>query len=288
MQDSMKNFLPGILAGTGFGIFGNLLVSSWIEFNNKSNIGSSDYYLTIFGISLAIIIIITIGLFFYFYTNFKTIKVRTVIYSIFLIILIAIVVYAVISQQENWVQIGIFVATLIYAGLTYALVNFTRDMAETSEKTRKTQIQPFIVASIKENKIDFHYIDLIIENVGPGIARNITFIVESSGYTLPSEYHQKIEELYIFKKGIKSLGPHQNIRFIIANLAEKVGPVEKTIEEIRQEDFKFKLKISCENIEGEKCPDQEYEIDLLIFWGLVFLQNPPPVVIVNQSEKHSS
>jgi hypothetical protein len=282
------DILSAFLGVSKLGFFGYLVAFFWIGYNFLMKFCFSDFYLYL-GIFCLGVIILVVCISKKYLTRNNIGKYLPFHFYLILLTIFFIILYAIISGNKDLTQMGILIATIIYAGITYSLTKFTKDLAETTEKATKLQNQPFMTANLRENDIDFHYIDLIIENIGQGIAKNILFNLESpETLIVPSKYHHKIEEMEIFNRGIQSLGPHQNIRFVLVNLPEIVG-TEKHISEVNQDDFKFKLTISCENIEGQKCLDQKYELDLLIFWGLVYIQKPPVMQLivtpVTQSEE---
>ena len=70
------------------------------------------------------------------------------------------------------------------------------------------QINPIISLSIKPNDNRVQIIDLIIENVGNTVAKNIHFVINPLGFASLSG--QPLDQLYFFQRGIQILHPAQN------------------------------------------------------------------------------
>jgi hypothetical protein len=94
-------------------------------------------------------------------------------------------------------------ATVIYAILTGKLVSETRRMREVQTEPK---ISVYLLRSQKDS------VDIIVENIGEGMAENIKFSFKGD-----IEYIQGrlLSEVYFIKKGIKHLVPKRYIQFYL-------------------------------------------------------------------------
>jgi len=121
------------------------------------------------------------------------------------------------------------------------------------------------------------YIDLIIENVGNGIAKNLEFFIEPLGFcTLSGD---PLDKLFIIQNGIQTLAPkHRYVQHII-QLGERIEELKKeyllhnqnlNANELRQKlktDLELKIRVTYEDKEGME-KQNDYLVNLCIFWGL--------------------
>lgn len=187
-------------------------------------------------------------------------------------------IFAIIIQDSNIIVGG---STLILVIITGYNIVKTSEMAEKqrntqillSEKQRQSELEPIVLLSLKENDVDVHIIDLIIENVGRGIAKNIKFEVTPHGFTTLSG--DPLEKLFFFKHGIQVLPPKQKYFIHMTNLAEKINEIKKRhhIEDPAEwrrklmDELQLRIKIFYENSEGDP-KEGVFIVNLCIFWGL--------------------
>lgn len=147
------------------------------------------------------------------------------------------------------------ISTVVYAFLTWRLVNETRRM-------RVAQTEPMVSVTHHPREEWNSFIDLRIKNVGTGPALDLRFEVESD-----FEYYgsKKLSELNLFKNGLKYLGPGDERRFFLTSLTEnwdaKVGtPLE--------------VRVTYRGIIGNKKTEQ-FMIDFSEWEGIMHLGRPP-------------
>jgi hypothetical protein len=196
------------------------------------------------------------------------------------------------------------IPSFFVAVVTFLYVLLTRDLIKTNQDLVAAQSQPSVIAHVKENDLDFHYIDLIIENVGMGIANNIKFDVEPHGFITQSG--DPLEDLPVIQNGIPTLGPKQKFSMVLRFLPDLMDK-GKPLSDIH-DTLKFQITIRYQNSTGEKKGPEKYDIDIGIFWGLRYcldrspkiclitdssgnLQNTPPTIIKsrrfeNKRKKH--
>ncbi len=162
------------------------------------------------------------------------------------------------------------ISTVVYAILTWKLTSETR-------KSREGQTEPCIVMYPIYN-INYFYnnqIDIIIENVGMGPSRNISFeIVDyKEKKNTSSDLIEKIKELSFMRNGIKILSPKNQERYKL------IGNYNEILEYV-------KIKITYENYNGKKLT-YNYEINFNSIKDSIPEINPLNA-IVNELRKISS
>jgi len=192
--------------------------------------------------------------------------------------------------------ISIFIATIIrdinviVASATTLLVVITaysvKKTTDIANRQLKLQNDPIISLSIKENEKIVQIIDLVIENVGNGIAKNIKFEVIPHGFiTLSGD---TLEKLFFFQHGIQILPSKQKYIVHLVNFAEKILKIRETynfplsdsqlskseaqrFRRIVRDESELSFIVYFENNEGT--PNQSvFNFNLCIFWGLRYPQ----------------
>lgn len=185
-----------------------------------------------------------------------------------LMTLIVSIIVAMLAQDSNIIVAG---ATIILVMITWLNV----DIIKTSnEKIINLQSEPVISITLQENDVDIHIIDLIIENLGQGIAKNLQFEFVPTGFITLSNY--PIEKLPLFQHGIPILGSKQKFIFHLTNLALAIAKIERENSDLEgtilhnklRENLRFQIKISYESITRKIKKTDTFDINLCIFWGL--------------------
>jgi hypothetical protein len=160
-------------------------------------------------------------------------------------------------------------ATLVYAALTWKLVNETRRM-------RKAQTDAKVTVRVETRKEAINFLDFVVANEGVGPAYDVKFNLES----LPSRDNDesilsKINSLGFINKGLDYLSPNQEQRTFLTSMFQNF---EKKI------DTAFNVTISYKNSSGEKLEDV-YLIDMSIFKGMNQVGKPDLYSIAQDIEK---
>jgi hypothetical protein len=113
-------------------------------------------------------------------------------------------------------------ATVLLVIITAFSVKKTNEIAQ---RQLKLQNDPIISLSIKENEENVQIIDLVIENVGNGIAKNIQFEITPHGFTTLSG--DPLENLYFFQRGIQLLPSKQKYVIHLVNFAQKIREIRE-------------------------------------------------------------
>jgi hypothetical protein len=194
----------------------------------------------------------------------------------FLIFIIVYIIWLVLtisqhSTDSTYVTTAILaVPSFFLAVVTFLYVLLTQDLVKINQDLVNAQSQPSMIAHVKENDIDIHYIDLIFENVGMGIARNVHFDVEPHGFITTSG--DPLETLPVIQNGIPALGPKQKFRMVLCHLPSLI-PQDATLSEIH-DNLKFRITITYQNSIGDSKEPELYDLDMGIFWGLRYIQSP--------------
>jgi len=196
----------------------------------------------------------------------------SIVFVIFLLIFLYLSLITNDPQNKDFVLafLGI-VPTLLLFLVTWIYVRLTKNLVKTNQDLVDAQSQPSMIAQVKESDIDFHYIDLIFENVGMGIARNIQFNVKPPGFITQSG--DPLEALPVIQNGIPTLGPKQKFRLVLCFLPDKM-PKGVPLSELH-DSLKFTITITYQNSHGDNKGPEQYDIDLGIFWGIRYLQQIP-------------
>ena len=140
------------------------------------------------------------------------------------------------------------VSTLVYAILTWKLVSET-------QKMREAQTEPKVSVFVETHPKYFLLKNLVIRNVGLGIAYNIKFVVSPDFKTFNSGM---LSEMNIIKNGIPHLPPNSNYEFLLANIRNDFRNPDSVF---------FKITANYQNSFGKKFSDT-FEIDMRIWYDL--------------------
>jgi hypothetical protein len=170
------------------------------------------------------------------------------------------------SNEQNYITTAIVaIPNLLVAVVTFLYVLLTRDLVKTNQELVNAQNRPIVIAYVKISERDIHFADLIIENVGLGVARNIHFIVEPANIPTINE-DIPLDRNSFIQKGLPVLGPKEKFRaelWYLPMLFDEVR-INKKSPEILQ----FQIIISYQNSVNENMKAERCNIDLGIFWDL--------------------
>lgn len=135
------------------------------------------------------------------------------------------------DSLSSWVgaiaTVSIAVLTFILAKETWHLRN--AQIAQLTE-IRKESMRPNIVVSIQPSIVDMNFLDVVIQNLGKGIACNVQFSFKNEdGTVATTENNQlvkRLTKLSLFENGCSSLGLGQTIKsylFSFRDLEKEVG-----------------------------------------------------------------
>jgi hypothetical protein len=156
-------------------------------------------------------------------------------------------------------------ATIVYAVLTWKLVSETR-------KLREAQTLPEVFVTIQPREQWINFIDLIIQNVGSGLAYDINLEVNPDFEYINGRF---LSEIGLFKNGLRQLGPNQKLQFFLTSLSEDFE---------KKTSMPFKIRISYRD-SGGKAYQNTFVIDFASLIGLTQLGKSPMYRIADDIEQ---
>lgn len=199
-----------------------------------------------------------------------------IVYILCALLIIGSVILAWV--MKDFAPIGA-VATIVLAIIAAFTVKKTTDI---SKRQMELQNEPLISLSIQENDVQVQVIDLIIENLGNGLAKNIQFEVGPQGFiTLSGD---PLEELYFFKRGIEYFAPRQRYVISLVDFADKILKIRERegipiddnqltpsegarLRRIVRDESEFRITVRYEDREGKEIVSS-FTFNLCVFWGL--------------------
>jgi len=157
------------------------------------------------------------------------------------------------------------IATVVYAVLTRQLVKETRDM-------RKLQTEPKISVVIQPEENAFSLLDMTIENIGMGPAKDIRLAVNPD---IKSITGQERSEMDLIKNGIPYLAPRQKIKFVFANNSCNLSELSTT---------PYHIVVDYKDCIGTPY-HETIVIDLSVYAGMVERDRSPLCIIAKEMEK---
>lgn len=191
---------------------------------------------------------------------------------VFIILAVYIELYSS-NKPADYINLVSAIATIVLASITVItlfenrrITQNTLDIAnESLEETRlmrEAQTEPIVLVRIQPREEYINWIDMIIENVGPGAARDVKFSISSNVDDLTGT---KVSEMGFVKHGFSNLASGQKFQFILTDMADR--PEEK-------ENASFTIDVNYNNSVGRPYHDT-YTIDFSELAGLTQLGTPP-------------
>lgn len=171
--------------------------------------------------------------------------------------------------NNNDILINLF-SSIILAIATVFYVFLTTKLVSENIKIRRLQIDPKIVLDILMDENDPYFLNIIIENVGNGVALNLKFNVKSE---LNITKSKKISELGFIKNGLKTLSAKSKYKTMLIFI----------IDETNVEIFNRLIEIDIEyfDITGKKFIERTI-IDLSYINDISYLRNKPEDKIIKE------
>jgi len=161
-------------------------------------------------------------------------------------------------------------STVAYAVLTWRLTKETIAM-------REAQTDPHIAVSVEPHAGFINLIEMVIENHGPGPARNVTFQLDGD-FIVDKESGTRLSETHLFRYGISYLSPRQHVRFFMGSLVEHQELLDAEPMHVR---------VRCEDSAGKLRTNDCY-LDVRYLKGLSQLGRPDLCKIAEAAEKLAS
>jgi hypothetical protein len=133
-----------------------------------------------------------------------------------------------------------------------------RRQLDIAEKVRREQTEPYVVIDIQPSTFAGGFLNLVIENIGTTVARNVRFSVEPPmRSTLELQGDPPLADARIFTHGVPMLPPRRRIEILFDFSPDRY---EKGFETL------YQVTINAEGPYGPIEP-LRYEIDLRILYG---------------------
>jgi hypothetical protein len=160
------------------------------------------------------------------------------------------------GDAPAWVAAVGSVGTLVVAAV--AAVAAFRQVRE-ARALREEQAQPFVVVDMEQNEAGHPYLDLVIRNIGTTLATDVRF--DFSPRLRSASYEREgidISELHVLKRGVASMPPGREIRFIFDS-----GP---EIWDRKDLPRRYDVTVAFSSTRGPQAP-LRYSIDLEVLFG---------------------
>jgi hypothetical protein len=141
---------------------------------------------------------------------------------------------------------------------------------------RKVQTDPHVSLTVQPSD-HVGSMDIIVENLGPGPAKNVRFSL-SEDLVLDSRTNPTLSQMGLFRYGVTYLSPGQRFRFFLVSTIDH--PELLAHEPVR-------IEIAYETVAGEKKVG-EYFIDFRVLEGMWALSEPDSRKIAESLKKIST
>ena len=179
----------------------------------------------------------------------------------------------------NWINsnntlINLF-STFIIAVATAFYMFLTIKLVTENIKNRRLQIDPKIVLDILMDEHDPYFLNIIVENVGNGVALDIKFNIKNE---LDLKKSKKISELGFIKNGLKTLSAKTKYKTMLVFL------IDENDEEIFNKLIEIEIKYT--DITKRKYIEKTI-IDLSYVNDISYLRNKPEDKIIKEIKEIS-
>lgn len=181
---------------------------------------------------------------------------------IFYILLCGVLIIRNSDTADNLQLILLSVPNLLLVVVTFAYVMLTEKLVKTNQDLLEVQTSPNVIANLvlEENFKENPFIDLIIENVGFGYARNISLIVNPPGLHIFGEVDFDTHPL--IKNNISILGPKQSERVRLCSVSGDWGSTQNHFNPNIQG---FQVIIKSQNSTGKDMKSESFDLDISKF-----------------------
>lgn len=172
------------------------------------------------------------------------------------------------DSLSSWVGA---IATVSIAALTFVLAKETwhlrnAQIAQLNE-IRRESMRPNVVFNIQPSMVNITFWDVIIQNLGKGIAKNVQFEFQNHDGTLATQENNHLVKVFskisLFESGCASLGLGQTIKSFLFGFGDLEGEVGKD----KMFAQKVRVVINFEDAEGYKYSNS-IDVDLSDFEGI--------------------
>lgn len=120
-----------------------------------------------------------------------------------------------------WVTAGVAAAAAIGATvLARRQVDYAHRQVEEARATRENQAQPFVSVDFEQSPASFIFMDLVIRNTGPTVARNVRFEFDKPLQSTLDDRKTALRNAAILTKGIPTLPPGRTYRMLFERMPD--------------------------------------------------------------------
>lgn len=170
---------------------------------------------------------------------------------------------------DSWQAIGTVATTMIagaaaYIGLTQASESKKTRVGQenAAQELRKEQARPFVIVDFQPNSVTGHAVDLVIENMGNTLARNVRISFDPELATTDEDVSIRLPKSVLLTRGIPTLVPGQRI----------ATPFDRhDVRDKSELPSIYEAYVEFDDSEGIHYKDR-YTLDLTIRHGLLYIQ----------------
>lgn len=155
------------------------------------------------------------------------------------------------DSLSSWVGA---IATVSIAVLTFILAKETWHLRsaqiEQLNEIKKEAMRPNVVVNVQPSMVSISFWDVVIQNLGKGIAQNVTFEFKNIDGTVATTENNHLKTIFgklsLFENGCSSLGLGQSIKSFLFGF----GDLKRDVGEVELFDQKIRLMIKFEDADG--------------------------------------
>lgn len=152
--------------------------------------------------------------------------------------------------------------TLATAGLALLALIFAGLQVREANKTRKAQAQPFVVVSLEPSRTSSFIIELVIENIGSTLARDVKFSFDPP--LKSALYDDALEGSFLLREGIPTMPPGMRLARIFDSAIER--------REAGDLPWRFEVTVQFSDYRGKRDDPLQYVLDLEPFRSGTFTE----------------
>lgn len=159
-------------------------------------------------------------------------------------------------SSADWTAIGTM-STAVIAAVAASVAYF---QVRVARQARDDRIRPFVVVDIRPSASSVHILNLVVENVGLTLARNVTIKFDPPLATSEGSY--RLAESALLTTGIPSLPPGRRIEAFFDSAFSRNG---KDLPD------RFDVTVTYDDAHGRRQPSLSYIVDFSYLFGLQYM-----------------
>ena len=161
-------------------------------------------------------------------------------------------------SPDEWTALG----TMITAVVAVAAAVFAYSQVRELRLTRREQTRPFVVVDVQPSRVWANALNLVIENVGATVARNVTFEFQPPLKSTQDGSGYDIGDSVLVREGIPMLPPGRRIETLL----------DISHERLRSDlPLRYDVRVQLHDFRGKPQKPQSYVLDLGYLYGLTGL-----------------